>query len=310
MRVQEYREVERGAPHGPGRPDPDLGQPREALDRADPRRQPDPGAGADRRRAGQERHVRRLRLRRPHARRHRADRGPARPAVDPLRRRRDRRRDQHHHQARAGAAVGVRRLRGRQLRDLPGARRRVRERRALELLPRREPARLRRPVRQRRARRHQRERAGRLRAAEQGRAVAHRAISRTATAGSRSPRCSPTSTRTASRTTSSGSCPSSGASPGRRCGSTSSGCRPSTRRSPSGTRPIPRIRSASARTSRPRRLEAEWYHFITPGAVEHDHGRRRVPERGGRGQGQLQARRSTPGPSSSRTSSRCSTACT
>ena len=47
---------------------------------------------------------------------------------------------------------------------------------ALELLPRREPARLRRPVRQRRPGPHQRERAGRLRAAEQGRAVAHRAI--------------------------------------------------------------------------------------------------------------------------------------
>ena len=38
-------------------------------------------------------------------------------------------------------------------------------------------------------------------------------------------------------------------------------------------------------------------------AVEHDHARRGVPERGRRGQGELQGRRSTPGHSSSRTSS-------
>ena len=46
----------------------------------------------------------------------------------------------------------------------------------MELLPRREPARLRGPVRQRRARPRQPERPARLRLAEQGRAVAHRAI--------------------------------------------------------------------------------------------------------------------------------------
>ena len=58
MRVQEYRAVERGSPDDPGRPGPVIGQPREALDHSHPRSQPDPGAGADRRRESEERHLR------------------------------------------------------------------------------------------------------------------------------------------------------------------------------------------------------------------------------------------------------------
>ena len=238
-----------------------------------------------------------------------AGRGPAGPAVDPLRRGRDRRRGQHHHEARAGAALGVPRPRGRQLRDLPGAGRRVRERGALELLPRREPARLRRPVRQRRPRPHQRERADRLRAAEQGRAVAHRAIPgqphrhpvRHGLPGLRSePRAEPAARAPVARVAPALDVHLGASPPG------------------VGRRRDPRVQG-QARSRAPLRLSLGHLHPADRGgvvplrqdrAVEHDHGRRRVPERGGRGQGQLRGDGRFLGASSSRTRSRCSTACT
>ncbi len=89
-----------------------------------PRRQPRPDAGADRRPARRlvvgGRDVARGHSARPD----RAHRDPARPGVEPLRRRRDRRRDPGVHEARGGQRVGAeRRRRLRHLRHAQGERR-------------------------------------------------------------------------------------------------------------------------------------------------------------------------------------------
>ena len=199
--------------------------------------------------------------------------------------------------------------RGRQLRDLPGARRRVREHGAVELLPRREPARLRRPVRQRRARPHQRERAARLRAAEQGRAVAHRAIPgrahrhpvRHGVPGLRpEPRAGPAALAPVARVAPALDVD---------VGAQGSGCRASTRRSSSGTSPIPRTRSPSPRTSPPGGSRPSGTTSSSSCRGTRSRSAASTGTRWARSRGATR-RRSTPGRSSSRTRSRCSTACT